>query len=76
MKKTLHWINIIICFLLLGLGIIMVVYGGSSAEINTDTGISRLMGIVQILMAMLVWFISADVQDIMEKAKAEIISNV
>ena len=55
MKKTLHWINIIICFLLLGLGIIMVVYGGSGAEINTDTGIFRLMGIVQILMAMLVW---------------------
>ena len=45
MKKTLHWINIIICFLLLGLGIIMIVYGGSSAEINTDTGIFRLMGI-------------------------------
>lgn len=59
MKKTLHWINIIICFLLLGLGIIMVVYGGSSAEINTDTGIFRLMGIVQILMAILVWFIGA-----------------
>ena len=54
----------------------MVVYGGSSAEINTDTGIFRLMGIVQILMAILVWFIGADVQDIMEKAKAEIISNV
>ena len=34
------------------------------------------MGIVQILMAILVWFIGADVQDIMEKAKAEIISNV
>lgn len=76
MKKTFHWINIIICFLLLGLGIIMVVYGGSSAEINTDTGIFRLMGIVQILMPILVWFIGADVQDIMEKAKAEIISNV
>lgn len=76
MKKTLHWINIIICFLLIGLGIIMVVYGGSSAEINTDTGIFRLMGIVQILMAILVWFIGADVQGIMEKAKAEIISNV
>ena len=54
----------------------MVVYGGSSVEINTDTGIFRLMGIVQILMAILVWFIGADVQDIMEKAKAEIISNV
>lgn len=74
MKKTLHWINIIICFLLLGLGIIMVVYGGSSAD--TDTGIFRLMGIVQILMAILVWFIGADVQGIMEKAKAEIISNI
>ena len=76
MKKTLQWINIIICFLLLGLGIIMVVYGGSSAETDTDTGIFRLMGIVQILMAILVWFIGADVQGIMEKAKAEIISNV
>lgn len=74
MKKTLHWINIIICFLLLGLGIIMVVYGGSGAE--TDTGIFRLMGIVQILMAILVWFIGADMQGILEKAKAEIISNV
>lgn len=76
MKKTLHWINIIICFLLLGLGIIMVVYGGSGAEADTDTGIFRLMGIVQILMAILVWFIGADVRGIMEKAKAEIISNV
>ena len=54
----------------------MVVYGGSSAEINTDTGIFRLMGIVQILMAMLIWFIGADMQGIMEKAKAEIISNI
>ena len=54
----------------------MVVYGGSGAETDTDTGIFRLMGIVQILMAMLVWFIGADVQGIMEKAKAEIISNV